>query len=243
MISGETKNRLGYLAVKFKLRPKRYLFIHIPKNAGTAIKGAEQLRGKIITPIERRLVSKAYVEDFRRSLETYRGLPNFEHARLIDVNRYVRLSSTAFAVVRNPWSRVVSRYLFAIQTRGLTTADAHKTENFEEFLEERFVWADKPFFWHRAVRGWYPQIDYLVDENRQLAVDVLRQEHLSEEVKRYFDLSEELVPRNVTKGPKFDYREIYDPKTIQIVADWYARDIETFGFDFDTSATRNAVFS
>jgi len=243
MLSGETKNWLSFVAVKLKVQPKRHLFIHIPKNAGTAIKGAPQLRGRIITPIERRLVDRAYVESFKRSRETYGGHPNFEHARLIDVNKYVRLGNTAFAVVRNPWSRVVSRYLFAIQTRGLTVDDARKFENFEKFLDERFVWVDKPFFWHRAVRGWHPQVDYLVDENRRIAVDVLRQEYLGEEVNAYFGLSEALAPRNVTKGPKFEYSEVYSPKTIQIVADWYADDIDTFGFDFDTGATRNTVYS
>jgi hypothetical protein len=30
---------------------------------------------------------------------------------------------------------------------------------------------------------------------------------------------------------------------MQIVADWYQKDIDFFGFDFDTAATRNAVFS
>ncbi len=38
------------------------------------------------------------------------------------------------------------------------------------------------------------------------------------------------------------YRDIYTPETIQIVADWYSDDINYFGFDFGTAATRNYYY-
>ncbi|MCP4073490.1 MAG: hypothetical protein GY742_17395 [Hyphomicrobiales bacterium] len=40
-----------------------------------------------------------------------------------------------------------------------------------------------------------------------------------------------------------DYRKYYNSKTIQIEADWYAKDIEMFGFDFDSAAQKNTHFS
>ena len=60
---------------------------------------------------------------------------------------------------------------------------------------------------------------------------------------RYFGLAEALGRRNITGDEKRDYKDYYTDKTIQIVADWYAADIDRFGFDFDTSATRNVYFS
>jgi len=52
--------------------------------------------------------------------------------------------------------------------------------------------------------------------------------------------------RNVTAIKKFggnkevqNYKDLYTKETIQIVADWYQKDIEYWGFDFDTSATKN----
>ena len=44
--------------------------------------------------------------------------------------------------------------------------------------------------------------------------------------------------RNVT-SIKQNYKELYDPKTIQEIADWYKEDIEYWDFDFDTGARRN----
>ncbi|WP_321339941.1 hypothetical protein [Breoghania sp.] len=49
--------------------------------------------------------------------------------------------------------------------------------------------------------------------------------------------------KNVTHGRRRDYKDYYTPRTIQIIADWYKNDIETFGFDFDTAATRNTFFT
>jgi hypothetical protein len=45
--------------------------------------------------------------------------------------------------------------------------------------------------------------------------------------------------RNVTALNNGSYRDIYTPETIQIVADWYKKDIDTWGYDFDTGPTRN----
>ena len=44
--------------------------------------------------------------------------------------------------------------------------------------------------------------------------------------------------RNVT-SIKENYKDLYNPVTIQIIADWYKKDIDHWGFDFDTSATKN----
>ena len=45
--------------------------------------------------------------------------------------------------------------------------------------------------------------------------------------------------RNVTALNKGTYKDLYTPETIQIVADWYQKDIDTWGYDFDTGPTRN----
>lgn len=167
----------------------------------------------------------------------------FEHARLRDISPAVRRTHRAFAVVRNPWARVVSRFAFnqrAVEQENLS--QSYAATSFEEFLEERHIWGKREFYWHRAIRGWYSQLDYVIEEDGTICADILRTEYLDEEVCGYFNVQEQVGRRNVSQTSR-DYREYYDRRTIQIVADWYAADIETFGFDFDTPATRNTYFA
>jgi hypothetical protein len=35
---------------------------------------------------------------------------------------------------------------------------------------------------------------------------------------------------------------MYNDKTRQIIADWYQKDIDTWGFDFDSTATKNTLY-
>ena len=64
-------------------------------------------------------------------------------------------------------------------------------------------------------------------------------EHIDEELIPYLQLySTNVVKENVGEYTK-DYKDYYNEQTIQIVADWYAQDIDYWGFDFDTSATKN----
>jgi len=94
------------------------------------------------------------------------------------------------------------------------------------------------YMWHRAIRGWYNAYDYVTDKEGNLQCDMMRFEHLNSDLCAYFKIPEMSRPRNVT-GLNEDYKTIYTPETIQIVADWYQNDIETWGFDFDTGAKKN----
>ncbi|PTW61456.1 hypothetical protein C8N35_102166 [Breoghania corrubedonensis] len=239
----QIRNRLAYVATVTGLRSRKHFFIHIPKNGGMSVRKASQLEGRILLANRKHLRSTAYGNALFETMKRDGLAPGFEHARLRDVNVYVRKANTPFAVVRNPWSRTVSRFTFGQQQLPPDEQkDAYTVARFEAFLEERHIWGDRDFYWHRAIRGWYPQHDYVVDESGAIAVDILRQERLSADLVRYFGLENEIDRRNVSEGPKKDYRSYYTDRTIQIIADWYAKDIETFGFDFDTTATRNTFF-
>ena len=101
------------------------------------------------------------------------------------------------------------------------------------------------------VRGWYPAFDHVSDEKgEKVKCDILRFEHYNEDTKLYLGLLQNPNPRNVTRvvpndyghtGYGRSYKDIYtkEKETVQIVADWYKKDIDYWGFDFDTPATRN----
>jgi hypothetical protein len=239
----DIRNIIKYLPQIINISPKKNLFIHIPKNGGMSIRHAAALQNRVTIANRHRLKSKEYVTALKNSAAADSALPGYEHARLRDINIWVRYSHIPFAIVRNPWARVFSRFMYAIQTRNWDLESCCNSQKFEEFLEERHIWGGMEFGWHRAVRGWCEQVDYLTQEDGTLIPNVLRQERLSKEVKEYFRLRYEIDRVNITRGPRLNYRDFYCERTIQIVADWYSSDISKFGFDFDTMASKNTLYS
>jgi len=220
----------------------KHLFLHIPKNAGVSLRKAPALRWKMIGVHKQFLKDRAYLDGLLEKMGAERQHHGIAHARLCDVRSSVVRRLQPVAIVRNPWARTVSRYRFALlaQEQG-TPFKIGKIDSFEDFLETRHEDGDKPYFWHRAIRGWYPQVDYVLDHQGRIAADILRQEFLDKDTVEYFKIASPPRKRNVTSAmKKVDWKSFYDSKMIQIVADWYAADIEAFGFDFDTAATKNA---
>ena len=217
------------------------VFIHIPKNAGMTIRKSPQLSQKIIIATTNIHKSKEYSQAVAETMQRNGDHHGFEHARWRDLKRSFVKGYDSFAIIRNPWDRVASRYFFAkkvIEVEKKAKPSYADISSFESFLEERHKWGDVEYMWHRAIRGWYPAHDHVSDEEGNIQCDILRFEHLNNDLKSYFKLSEMSRARNVT-GLNKDYKTIYTPETIQIVADWYQKDIETWGFDFDTAAQKN----
>ena len=162
---------------------------------------------------------------------------SFGHDRWRDVPRDIRYIHQSFTVIRNPWARMVSRYVMGIPTSN--TNDHGTTWNtFEEFLETRYVWTDKQ--WNDPIRSWNTQYDYVCDENNIVRCDILRLEFIDDELSPYLQLNTPYIVRENGGDYTRNYQDYYNNKqTIQIVADWYEQDIDYWGFDFDTSATKN----
>lgn len=221
----------------------RWLFIHIPKNAGVSIRKAPELAGRIVSAEACFYRSRAEVRALRDFMAARGEHHGIQHARWRDLDPKVTARLACVAIVRNPWARTVSRWRFARLVAEQGKIDpAEAPERFDDFLERRHVYGDMPRFWHRAIKGWYPQADYVTDASGQVRADLLRFEHLDRDSMRYFGLGQPLRRRNSTAAKPFDYRAVYDARTAAIVADWYARDIELFGFDFDTPARRHVAF-
>jgi hypothetical protein len=217
------------------------IFIHIPKNAGMTIRRSPQLANKIIPATPQIHKSKQYSDSVLAHMNSIGDHHGYEHARWRDLNPAFARGHEAFAVIRNPWDRVVSRYFFAkkvIEVEKKEKPGKHKIDSFEHFLEERFEWGNMKYMWHRAIRGWYPAFDHVTDKEGNIKCDMMRFEYLNDDLKAYFKIPEMSRARNVT-GLNEDYKTIYTPETIQIVADWYKKDIDAWGFDFDTSAQKN----
>ena len=222
----------------------RKIFIHIPKNAGMTIRRSPQLQSRIVVCGSHVHKSPQYSQAVQDTMTKHGDHHGFEHARWRDLNENVSLDikAQAFAVIRNPWDRVVSRYFFAkkvIEIEKKQSVNYADVSSFEAFLEERHKWGNEKYMWHRAVRGWYNAHDHVTDVDGNLRCDMMRFENLNDDLIKYFGLASMSGARNVTALNKGTYKDVYTPETIQVVADWYKKDIDFWGYDFDTGATRN----
>jgi hypothetical protein len=156
-----------------------------------------------------------------------------------------------FAIVRNPWDRVVSFYKYF---------GFHRRATFKQFVSDYFVpqlWNDKYWF----VR---PQCEFIYGQGGECLVDYVgRFEHLAaaiDHVGKQVGLQNASAPRS-NKSPLAlkphgrsmgalcsyaiarylkrqktmpnDYRAYYDEQSVAQVADVYKHDIEMFGYAFD----------
>jgi len=216
------------------------LFIHIPKTGGFALRRAPGIEDRVEFPQPKHLPRK-YKENLKAEMSR-RGLgPQYMHCRWRDLDSAYTEGRRAFAIVRNPWSRVVSQFFFAKKIWSEHPArrnptSVHPKATFRQFINLRKKWGKEPFFWHRTTVGWYPQKNYVTDDEGNLRCDVLRFEHYQEDLASYLGQGE--VPiRNA--GPTVDYRKFYDVQMEYEVGEWYIEDLEFFGFAFDGSAERN----
>lgn len=228
----------------------QHIFIRIPKNGCVTVQHIAELNGRLITAAApANLISPEYAAAVTAEMESRGMYPGLGHARWRDLNIELRENHAAVAIVRNPWSRVLSRYNFAFGAAKSGRLKLPDEYTFEMFLDERHTMGNLPYFWHRAIHGWYPQKDYITDETGVLKCDILRFEYFDEDLSKYFDLKNPIQPRNVSNGKKSDdgfsivdkqdYRDFYTDETREIIADWYKDDIEFFGFTFDGPAIKN----
>lgn len=191
------------------------------------------LEGRIMAASRGNHISEQYSDALLATMTAAGDHHGYEHARWRDWRVDLREKHKAFAVVRNPWDRVASRYWFAkkiIEVEKKSPASYADVSSFEAFLDERHKWGGKQFFWHRAIRGWYPAFDYVADDTGRIRCDILRFETLNADLCTYFGLDKMTRARNVTAYGTGN--KVYTDRTIQIVADWYKKDIDTWSYDF-----------
>jgi len=193
----------------------RCVFIHVPKAAGTSIKTVLNMPGS------GHLTWFYYAFYFPQIWRQY----------------------TSFAVVRNPWDRIVSTYHFLrMKVSYLHPPEVGPHADYEVLRDRSFEECLTILLRERerlTSEAWYEQTHLValpVSLGARVMVDrVLRFETLDAEFPR---LCAELgvdgrnMPQlNSTKRGR-DYREYYNGHTRRLVARLYASDIETFGYSF-----------
>ncbi len=213
----------------------KFLYIHIPKTAGTSI---EQMMGHF-NELERgvqdhrtlREIQALGVKDSFALLgnegpvalaREIRGLLRYPNR----VSSEKLQSYYKFTFVRNPWARVHSWY------KNVMRDEIHRNNrgvpndcDFSRFLTE--------FGWQTELRS---QLAWINDRSGKVAVDFVgRFENLENDldvVRKKLELPESALPHLIA-GSKEDYREAYDDQTRQYVEKKFADEIDMFGYTFD----------
>lgn len=191
------------------------VFIHVPKAAGTSLSIA--LFGR------------------------YLG-----HVRASDVERWASrpvASLPRFAVVRNPWDRIVSAYRFLKRGGGVggdyqgAVRHPHlyripQFDTFERFVEE-WLPGREPSRLDRALQ---PQCLYVCDADGKIILDHLgRFENLEPTIAFLRKTVGDFGPigRSNRSGASTDYRSLYTPRLVDAVASIYSDDVRYLGYTFD----------
>lgn len=223
-------------------------YLHIPKTAGM-LRKTNFVNGGDCMIIDYRHCNDDFVEQAMGLLELgadWKGVGI--HVKLEYIKPEVLEGKTIYTNVRNPWEKAHSQWRFASNHWDSVLRDSHNKviqtieQKYEITLKEHYLpekWEDFSFqdWWeHRnkvtpifnvtnPIMGYATQCEYIK------GYDVVCHDT------RAFSHMPKMNPSKVVR----DYRNDYTPEMIQEVADWYKDDIDHWGYDFDTGATKNVV--
>ena len=203
---------------------KKFIFIHIPKTAGTSITASlKSLKGN----------QKRWLANTKH--ETLTEFHDHLEERLSLVDKLFRKKPDqyfTFGFVRNPWDRMASLHRYLIEKRPRPEIDTIST--FKQFLIE----ANEGCAWIRSLRTMRPQVDFFTCPDGQLKIDFLgHYEHLAEDIKALADelnIPLKLTQKNASTNGENDYRVSYDDEMAEIVAKLFEEDCRHFGYHFDS---------
>lgn len=215
----------------------RFIFIHVPKAAGSSIIHAlEPHSHRPEQYVINRLLGALGIQvnhfgpyrwrRFRRhssAQERKKHLPNSVY------DQYFK-----FAFVRNPWDRLVSSYQY------IRRKSCHRRHRIVRLMDH---FTD--YVRHEIGREKFHQTGLLIDGSGRIIVDVVGR---FEFLQKHFELISRQIGVQValpwiTRTTSHDYREYYDLATARLVADHWGHDIDRFGYRFDGLAQGASEFA
>lgn len=214
---------------------RRYkaIFIHIPKTGGTSIEAVLGMHGDRtdigVVPYPDQVIDREHL--YGRQLQHLTG----ERLRAELGDEAVFSSYFKFAVVRNPWDRLVSTCAWS--GRKWSLGRMLEQEEFDAFIRRTHAAFAAENFSPRAATlhpHVIPQVAYVLDEAGRPLVDfTARMERLHEDwrvIRERLGVDADLPTR--MKSLHRPYREYYDAETCAMAAEMYASDIDAFDYKF-----------
>ena len=195
------------------------IFIHIPKTAGTSIEASLGMHGDLNF-----VGYKPYVRQTKNKNCLFgKGL---QHLTALQIKKRIKNYDDyfKFTFVRNPWDRVVSAVFWRANGLGSAKLDADTSKaSFKKELQSVDM----------TSAHFKPQLSYIRHRGNLLVDFIGRFENLTEDADRigkkvFFDFPLEHRMKSCRKH----YTEYYDDETRELVSNYYAKDIEYFGYEF-----------
>tara|TARA_B100000767_G_C19654905_1_gene488422 strand:- start:251 stop:892 length:642 start_codon:yes stop_codon:yes gene_type:complete len=207
-------------------KKNKLIFFHLPKNAGTSISDL-LLRNEnyyyswvIFSKILKRFTKKDnfFFDNFQNKihlLRSHESVKSIEEKISPNIfNNYFK-----FAIVRNPYSRFVSRYNY---TKLISNINHLQFSEFVKHYIELDMITDK-------------QYQFLLNKNGKIGVDkVFKLENINKDINE--------ITSKININPiKFyrmntstydDYKQYYDADTKKIVENFCKEDLDFFNYDF-----------
>jgi len=168
------------------------------------------------------------------SIERALGLP-FQHRTALelrnDIGRARWERRFSFSFVRNPWDKVASHYAFRVQTNQTRMRD--DPIEFNEWV--RLAYGERVPRYYDQPKMFMPQTDWLADESGQIIVRYIgRFERLEEDFREVCAIvGRDAALPHLKKSARADYRRMYAPDTVDLIARRFQKDIENFGYTFE----------
>lgn len=248
------------------------LFLHIPKTGGISVTQAIEDSGSATKLGRRHFTPEydKVIRDMHDNGVVLLAIKDdlderAYHFPVSKIRKEVLEQGTLFSIVRNPWQRLHSQWRFANnfwdglveghnpvlekmgreqgfdpKALGLLLPDKWEDWSFETFWNWRYYQPEPMIFAH-AVLSFYPQAEYLRLEDGSVGGVQVDFNNLEQGLTKVLDTDIVLPKLNVTETRR-DIRQDFTDKLIQEVADFYKADIDHWGFDFDTGATKNVVY-
>lgn len=209
----------------------RCIFIHIPRTGGSSLEDMIWRAPKWRTKTN---LWMGYVKPYYNKYQT----GGMQHLLATQVRQEVGSSVFdnyfKFTIVRNPWDKVVSNYLY-VQTRPdlLDWIGLERGDSLARYLTQIQT---------RTHVQWEHQHKFVYDDHGNLLADYVgRFESYRESVDailkqidfqtHWFNIEIRKLP-HVNKSVRKPYRDYFDDETREMVQTWHAQDIELFDYTY-----------